>query len=61
MNEASLVVVRGKDWSQSIVGISGNGKFQTLMKHNMYYNLDINENGVISDTVYNVLYIVQII
>lgn len=59
MNQASLVLIRAHDWGQSLIGVTYSGTFQLFGRQNIYYYLDINSGGVITDTVSNTLYITQ--
>jgi hypothetical protein len=56
----SLVIIRGHDWGQNYIGFCYDSKFHKVASRNIYYNLEVSESGVISDTVSNTLYITQI-
>ena len=56
----SLVTIRGHDWGQNLIGFCYDNKFHKIGSRNIYYNLDITEGGVITNTVHNTLYITQI-
>ena len=59
MTMATLIIIRAKDWGQSIIGYAANGTFTVLTRHNTYYDLNIDSGGVITDTVSNTLYVSQ--